>query len=394
MSIEDVKNDIRDLLADVNHVSDKTLKEGTEEIVNGISATLLSENEHHELAIIPLEPDLVAYCFSEILGFKVERRIFEKIDYIIEFDYKGTFASIRHSKLSYRLNIAAKYKTEFLITLEKTKPLMEQLFILLAEQSLSTDDFSMKNEAPEYLSKLEFYQKRIEVLEDRRKIITEKLHGQYDVIKLERGECWKPKGQEYLSNLSKEIEYDIEAYIDTFYSAIEHILTMLYPFIAGTGISFYKDYLRNTKWTWKAKIDSVCGSTVPTDIVDKLDKIKEVYRNHNAHGAFSREMMAYIQIPNFGRFPIYIGKKYLKGFAEGESDSVTFDMYLSAKKTFCDFIGFLDSHFSIPMLMIRSGLPIPTDTSLYMNGITSKEDAEEFVDKMWYEIYNQFNMDW
>jgi len=26
--------------------------------------------------------------------------------------------------------------------------------------------------------------------------------------------------------------------------------------------------------------------------------------------------------------------------------------------------------------------------------LTSKEDAEEFVDKMWYEIYNQFNMDW
>ena len=171
MSIEDVKNDIRDLLADVNQVSDKTLKEGTEEIVNGISATILSENEHHELAIIPLEPDLVAYCFSEILGFKVERRIFEKIDYIIEFDYKGTFASIRHSKLSYRLNIVAKYKTEFLITLEKTKPLMEQLFILLAEQSLSTDDFSMKNEAPEYLSKLEFYQNRIESLENRRDLI-------------------------------------------------------------------------------------------------------------------------------------------------------------------------------------------------------------------------------
>ena len=79
MSVEDVKNDIRDLLADVSQVSDKTLKEGTEEIANGISATLLSEYEHHELAIIPLEPDLVAYCFSEILGFKVERRIFEKV---------------------------------------------------------------------------------------------------------------------------------------------------------------------------------------------------------------------------------------------------------------------------------------------------------------------------
>lgn len=394
MSIEDVKNYIKDLLADISQVSDKTSKEDTEEIVNGISATLSAANEHREFAYIPLEPELMAYCFSEILGFKVEHRIFEKIDYIIDFDYKGTFASIQHSKLSYKLNIVTKYKTEFLLILEKVKSLIEQLFNLIAEQSLSTDDFSMKNEAPEYLSKLEFYQKRIEVLENRRKIITEKLHGQYDVIKLERGECRKPKGQEYLSNLSKEIEYDIEAYIDTFYSAIEHILTMLYPFIAGTGISFYKDYLRNTKWTWKAKIDSVCGSTVPTDIVDKLDKIKEIYRNHNAHGAFSREMMAYIQIPNFGRFPIYIGKKYLKGFAEGEDDSVTFDMYLSAKKTFFDFIDFLDSHFFIPMLIIRSGLPIPVDTNIYTKGISSKEDAQEFIDKMWYEIDNQFNMDW
>lgn len=105
-------------------------------------------------------------------------------------------------------------------------------------------------------------------------------------------------------------------------------------------------------------------------------------------------MMAYIQIPNFGRFPIYIGKKYLKGFAEGEDDSVTFDMYLSTKKIFCDFIDFLDLNFSIPMLIIRSGLPIPTDTGLYMNGITSREDAQEFVEKMWYDIDNQFNMDW
>lgn len=294
MSIETVKNDIKNLLSDISQVSDKTSKENTEEIINGITAAILVANEHSEFVNIPLEPDLMAYCFSEVLGFKVVRRIFEKMDYIIEFDYKGTFASIQHSKLSYRLNIVTKYKMEFLIMLEKVKPLIEQLFILLAEQSLSTDDFSMKNEAPEYLSKLKFYQERIEVLENRRELITEKLYGKYDVIKLERGECWKPKGQEYLSNLSKEIEYDIEAYIDTFYSAIEHILTMLYPFVSGTSISFYADYLRNTRWTWKAKINDVCGSSMSTDIVDKLDKIKEVYRNHNAHGGFSREMMAYI----------------------------------------------------------------------------------------------------
>lgn len=394
MSVEDIKKEIKTLLKDISILSDKTSKEDTEEIINGISASILVGTECHEISYIPLNPELMVYCFREILGFKVERHIFEKMDYIIEFDYKGTFASIQHAKLSYSLYIAAKYKNEFLEILDKTKPMLEQLFLLLAEQSLSTDDFSMKNEAPEYLSKLFFYQNRIETLENRRKIVAEKLHGQYDVVKTEYGKCMTPKGQNYLNTLSKEIEYDIEAYIDTFYSAIEHILTMLYAFVAGTGVSFYKDYLRSTKWTWKEKIKSVSGSSYPTDIVDKLDKIKEVYRNHNAHGSFSREMMAYINIPNFGRYPIYIGKTYLKGFAEGESDSVTFDMYVSAKKTFCDFIGFLDLHFPIPMIFIRSGLPIPTDTSLYMNGIISKEDAQEFITKMYYEIDNQSNMEW
>ena len=150
MSIEGEKNKIKSLLKDISKVSEKTLKEDTEEIINGISASILAGTECHEISYIPLNPELMVYCFREILGFKVERHIFEKMDYIIEFDYKGTFASIQHAKLSYSLYIATKYKNEFLEILDKTKPMIEQLFLLLAEQSLSIDDFSMKNEAPEY----------------------------------------------------------------------------------------------------------------------------------------------------------------------------------------------------------------------------------------------------
>lgn len=394
MDIEDIKLEMKELLNDISFVSARTSKESIEEIVYDKSSILLTEKECKRLENIPLTPDLMAYCFSEILGFEVKRRLGEKMDYIVDFDYKGTHASIQHSKLSYKLVIASQYKSEFLMILESVKSLMEQLFTLIGAQSLSSDEFSMKNEAPEYFSKLEFYQERIEDLEQKRKTIRAKLQGKYDVVRISGGECWTPKGGKYLSRMSKEIEYDIEAYIDTFYSAVEHILTLLFPFTTNPGISFADNYLRNSRWLWKDKINSVCGSSLPTSVIDELDRIKEVYRNHNAHGGFSREMMAYIQIPNFGRYPIYIGKKYLKGFVDGDRDSVSYDMYLSSKQVFCNFIGFLDSNFPIPMIIIRSGLPIPVDTSQYTNGITTAEEAYVFVEKMWYELDNQQNMDW
>lgn len=48
-------------------------------------------------------------------------------------------------------------------------------------------------------------------------------------------------------------------------------------------------------------------------------------------------MMAYVQIPNFGRFPTYIGKNYLKGFVDDSSNRITYNMYLNTKKIFLEF---------------------------------------------------------
>lgn len=129
-------------------------------------------------------------------------------------------------------------------------------------------------------------------------------------------------------------------------------------------------------------------------IIFALRRIKEVYRNHNAHGGFSREMMAYVQIPKFGRFPMYVGKEYLKGFVDGCSDKISYDMYLEAKKVFSEFWKMLDTLYEIPMLFIRSGLPIPVDTELYTKNADSVERAEWLIDKIWFDIDNQSNMDW
>lgn len=384
MDIIAVTSQIKSLLKEISTVSDQTQR-------NNDNCAVIQYAEN------PLEPNLLAYCFDIILGFDVRYKIAEKVNYIIDFDYKGTFATVGHCKMSYRLSVDKKYKEEIISVFSQVRPLLEQLFMLIGEQALANNDFSMKNEAPEYFSKLSFYETRIEKLEQRKHIVQDKCRGKYNVVKYDRGHtCMTPMGQDYLHSLHNEITYDIEAYIDTFFSALEHVLTLLYPFTNMPSLekSYYRNYIRNTKWAWDVKICDICGALMPEEIVSELRRIKEVYRNHNAHGGFSREMMAYVQIPNFGRFPMYVGKEYLKGFINGYSDTISHQMYLDAKRVFNAFWSYLDTQFEIPMMFIRSGLAIPVNTEIYTNGIETREQAEWTIEKMWYDIDNQSNMDW
>ena len=384
IAIESTIAEIKNILKDISVVE---------------NATQRNDDQRVEINFFenPLNPNLLAYCFNVILGFDVKYRIFEKVHFIIDFDYKGTFATVGHFKMSYRLSIQKEYRDEIIASFEKVLPLLENLFMIIGDQALGNNEFSMENESRDYFSKLSFYEKRIESLAHRKEIVTEKCRGKYDVTEIEgKYKCMRMKGSDYLHSLESEITYDIEAYIDTFYSALEHILTLLYPFTDSfsMGKSYYKCYIRNTKWHWESKIQDVCGSSMPDRITSALRRIKEVYRNHNAHGGFSREMMAYVQIPKFGRFPMFVGKEYLKGFADRCFDTISFKMYFDAKRVFSEFWETLDTMYKIPMLFVRSGLPISVDTTRYTENIDNVEDAQRLIDKMWFDIDNQSNMDW
>lgn len=345
----------------------------------------------------PLNPDLLAYCFDRILGFDVQYRIYEKVNYIIEFEYKHTYAYVAHKKMSYNVWIEECYKEEIIHTFAEVKDLLEKLFLQMGETSLEKNEFSMKNETKRYYDKLKFCEKKVEELKQRQRIVSEKLAGQYDVIEIKpHGSLYRPKGKDYLESVSLEISYWIETYIDTFFSALEHVLTLLFPFTKkfDMGDSLYKKYIRNTRWYWDDKVKDVCGDKVSPALLEKLKKIKEIYRNYNAHGSFSREMMAYIQIPKFGRYPLYIGKNYLSGFVESDESAATYKVYLDAKDAFNKFMEILEEEYEIPMLFIKSGLPIPVNTKIYTNQITTVDEARLKISKLWYEIDNQSNMDW
>ena len=230
-TVEYLTEEIRELLKDISVINANTQR-------NDDQCVDINFFEN------PLDPNLLAYCFDVILGFDVRYRIYEKVNYIIDFDYKGTLASARHFKMSYRLSVQKQYRDEIIATFEKVHLLLEQLFILIGEQALRNNDFSMKNESCDYFSKLKFYENRIESLVCRKKTIEEKCRGKYDITEIDgKYKCMRMKGSDYLIALESEITYDIEAYIDTFFSALEHVLTLLYPFTDNfsAGKSYYSN---------------------------------------------------------------------------------------------------------------------------------------------------------
>ena len=374
---------VKELLHDFSQVNSKTVKNETNWIEIDYDRN-------------PLNPNLLSYCFDVVLGFNVKYRIFEKINYIIEFDYKGTYGMVGHYKLSYRFSIEKQYKDEIIKLFNKIKPLLSHAFLEMGEEALEKNEFTMVNEYGYYLTKFSFYQEHIELLEKRRGIISDRCKGQWITEEVGKG-CTSmlPKCQDYLWNLSNEILYSMEAYVDVFFSSVEHLLTLLYPFLDNFdhSKSYSKNYIHNPKWTWDKKIQQVCGGNMNA-YMEPLRRIKEVYRNRNAHGMFSRELKVYVGIPKFGRYPMYIGKQYLRGFLEDNDVELTYEKFHSMKKLFNDFFNDLDSAFEIPMLFIKSGLPVPIDTDLYMSEVNTSEEANLRIERLGYEIDNQSNMDW
>ncbi|MPM02396.1 hypothetical protein SDC9_48644 [bioreactor metagenome] len=387
--MDDKINKIKDLLKYFTNVDENT-----------INTDNFYEVSYYEN---PLNPDLMEYCFNNILDFKVKKRVFEKINYIIKFDYKGTYGCVAHRKLSYIFYIDKDYKDEVLEILSIVKNELEELFLDISKISLNNNNFTMENEYLYYFEKFTFYEERIY-----------KLNKKYNSIKdLSKIECKSVKSKllqdkevsytmEYNKyhnrkrELVNELLYSIESYIDVFYSFLEHILTLLYPFSSKFDLAkSYFELIHNPRWTWDKKLTDIFELDDISTLLGELRKIKEIHRNRNAHGKFSRELKVYAHIDDFGRYPLYVGKQYLKGFTEGYKDiKLDFKLFLKYRNIFYKMFDLLEEKYLYPMIYINNYIDIPVDVSSLMKDINSKEDVEARIDRIDYEINNQLNMDW
>lgn len=387
--MEDKINKIKNLLKDFSDVTESTIK------TDNLYEIRYKEN--------PLNPDLMEYCFKNILDFNVKTRIAEKINYIIKFDYKGKYGYVVHRKLSYVFYIDIEYKDEVLEILSKVKDELEELFLNISKISLNINNFTMENEYLYYIEKFTFYEKKIDKLNKKYNSVKDVSKMVYKKVKSKSYEGSEfdltigyDKYRDRKKDLFNELNYSIETYIDTFYSFLEHILTLLYPFTNKFDLNeSYFALIHNPRWTWDKKLTHIFELDDISILLGELRKIKEIHRNRNAHGKFSRELKVYTYIDDFGSYPLYVGKQYLKGFTEGYKDiELDFNLFLKYKSIFHKMFDLLEEKYLFPMMYIKNCIDIPVDVSPLMKDINSKEDVEARIDKIDYEINNQLNMDW
>lgn len=367
-------------------------------------------NEHtqkpppEETAVIdyfrnPLNPLLLSYCFDNVLGFDVQYRLFAKINYIIAFDYKGAYGCVAHRKMSFDLRIHRDYEDELIALFQEARALLSEHFLQCGKEALAGNRFSMENDVPRFREKLAFFADKIEYLAE--------LRGSLENEQVERVSAAQEAGEEWTEvfNLYQKLQhrrcleerYAIETYIDVSFSCLEHIATLLFPFTESFDPtkSYSAHYIHNPRWTWEKKLlDVGCGAPKIQELADRLREIKEVYRNRAAHGMFSRELKAYAQIDDFGRYPMYLGKNYLQGFVDDYELSLDYPKYHEIKAVFDELLEVLRTLHPVPMVFIDFGVEIPVMVSDLTKGVSSKEEAAYLAQRYLYNLDNQANMDW
>lgn len=376
----------------VNH-SDKKIKEKLSDFLEWqsefeVNFDKLSKIEYED---IPMNSNLMSYCFDNVLGFNVKYRIYEKINYIIEFNYKGHYGKICHSKSSYLIMVESEILHEVIDTLFDAKLLLEDYFLSLAEEGMGKNEITIANEYFYFSDKFIYLEEKIESINVM--ILNMNKNGP----KLLSPENVKDINKFYSDNskLRRELKYLIEFYIDTFYSYLEHVLTLLYPFTENFDIEDpYIKKIQNPRWGWIKKINDVFSEQIDVLNMEILNKVKEVYRNRVTHGMFSRELKVFVHIDKFGRYPLYVGKIFLRGFINESEFEISYSLFKDLKVVFNDFFLQLENLYELEMIYIESGLSVEMNIREWLKNYPTREELEYEIDKIHYEMNNQINMDW
>ncbi|MCH5146693.1 MAG: hypothetical protein J1F61_01650 [Clostridiales bacterium] len=340
-----------------------------------------SEGEYKLYDII--SPHLLSYIFDKILGFKVYYRIFEKINYIINFRYKDAFGFVTHRKLSYILNIDKKYKEEIINIFLKVKELLEKLFFEFSKCALKNDNYMLSNEIEIYQSRLAYFKSQV----NKKTVIAEKMKsGEIEskrIIKTKNGTTY----HFLIYGVLQEITYNAEAFIDIAYSYIEHIITLLAAFC-----KYDKPFEKVLHMGWLSKYDLVFGEgQEEIRIKESLQNFKQIYRNRLTHGMFSNEQKLFITIEGLGNYPFYIGKQ-LNGFQEDKFIGI--ETFKEFDKLLSEFENLCEKKFKLVKMLIDSGISVHLDIDKYKKALQSKKEMESFIDYISYMQDNQLNMDW
>jgi hypothetical protein len=161
---------------------------------------------------------------------------------------------------------------------------------------------------------------------------------------------------------AKEGAYNSLAMIDAFFSKLEHTLVLLLPFSNYARADDNLAAFIGTNWSEKYKrIFSLESVAKAKSFYDRLDNVKETYRNTFAHGGFDKNGSSiYFHIPGLGAVPASLTDyKNSPHFHFMPVDELNHDEICTL---FDEFEKWLEMESAIiGMIYVKSGLDIPLD---------------------------------
>lgn len=325
----------------------------------------------------------------------------EKVAWEIPIKFKGSPFILTHRKFGFE--IISNYESEeinelafeAMTNIQKAMKFAENLIEPEIKALLLKGAITLDNEYSNIRNRYEFYREQaqnefesLETTKSNSDLVLDK--GLDEAIKSHNA---------YLKRINAG-NYYLTSMLDAYYSLLEHTLVLILPFIKGISLSDInlETYI-GSNWKEKYKIVFPLNTDKGAlKLLERLDKIKEDYRNPLTHGYFQKNGHSfYVHMKNLGAIPMSLTKtnRNLKYHFGGLGHYT----YIEICKCFddCDKY-FADNELTkYGMNYIKSSLSIAFDTQSckkYQGAMKSSKHFDKFIKMMIQEHERAMNMDW
>jgi len=338
---------------------------------------------------LPL-PWLVYMTLVEILGYQCYWRIWEKTLWTVPALYKGTYVLLEHGKFGLRVGVSGSCPEglvdDLLGQLSSCFSITRRVFAPVAAEKIRSGAVTLPNQWHSHRGRYNYFRERAteEFCSDPSQpipFVTAAGHSG------STRDLLRPQRQGY---------YFASAALDAYFSALEHVLTLLGPFYGIRPPAH--DILDFCSLRWSSKYKKIFNFTdVPEAhrTYDALVHVKRSFRNPIAHGGVDREgHFMYVHFPKLGALPAQLDLNQ------------RVSLFPIQQTTFEELCATLDSADKFlasgptknALRFIEGGFDVAFDASslkLYDDVTAADEELlQEILDRHAYMVDRVINMEW
>ncbi len=336
-------------------------------------------------------PYIIFIIFIYLEGYKYLPRS-EKIAWEIPIKYKNYPLLLSHRKFGFRVHgnskniIPKELVPELFNNLIKVIPIAESLIETTINERVNEGEITLANQYHTLKARYLYFRKR-----------TKRNYNRANKIRSQKPN-FATRDWNRAYEADEKANYNFVAMMDAYFSQLEHILVLMKPFIIEPNRECnLSEYI---SMNWSDKLKALINLSENQDInliYNKLNQIKENYRNRMSHGNFAKNGCSFfVHMKGTGAIPFLLtrsNESYHYGF-----NLLPEPTFKDVTETFDEFDHLLQKGITkYGMMFIDSGLAVSYDDIMkekIVRAIKSEESFKNFVLGWGRMSDNAANMDW